>query len=268
MSEIALIETDSFEVESCLLGERLDLRALAREDLIDTLPCTLKLRDGGVVVLYRYGAAVFFNTSPECKAELIETLTPFVQTPMETPLSEKMGVRIQEGLRHETVSGSTMTLPEATPKRLQVIADVLAKSIVLDAYEARIAAHFVRIEPIALRLEEGHYGGMRAKEALKHIGSALISEHQMVGRVEISEKPEVLWESPELERLYARLSDEFEIEDRYTALERKLGLISRTAETLLELIQAKHSYRLEWYIIILIGVEIVISLYELFIKLY
>lgn len=266
MPETALIETDSFTAEAHLLGERFDLRSIAKEDLIGTLPYTLKLRDGGVAVLYKYGVVVYFNTTEGIKAELADTLLSFTQKPIEFPISEKLRLRVQKDKepQRDTFTDTTLVLVDISLERLQVIADVLAKSVMLDAYETRISAHFERIEPIALRLEDGRYGGMRAKEALNHIGRALISEHQMVGRVQISEKPEVLWDRPDLERLYALLSDEFEIAERYTALERKLGLISRTAETLLELIQAKHSYRLEWYIIILIGVEIIISLYELF----
>ena len=47
-------------------------------------------------------------------------------------------------------------------------------------------------------------------------------------------------------------------------LNRKLELISRTAETVLELLQHRHSLRVEWYIVILIVVEILLTLYELF----
>ena len=40
----------------------------------------------------------------------------------------------------------------------------------------------------------------------------------MVGRAEIGDKPELLWEHPELERLYALLETEFEIRERLAAL--------------------------------------------------
>lgn len=83
----------------------------------------------------------------------------------------------------------------------------------------------------------------------------------MVGRVEVTEKPELLWEHSELERVYLRLEDEFELHERHVALEHKLELISRTAATLL---QTNRSLRVEWYIVILIVVEIVLTLYDKF----
>ena len=53
---------------------------------------------------------------------------------------------------------------------------------------------------------------------------------------------------------------------RQLALERKLEVIARTAETLIELIQARRTLRVEWYIVILIVVEILLTLYELFVR--
>jgi uncharacterized Rmd1/YagE family protein len=92
----------------------------------------------------------------------------------------------------------------------------------------------------------------------------LLTQQRMVGRVEVGEKPEVLWEHPELERLYARLEDEYELAERGRAIERKLALVNDTMETLVDLVQNKRLTRLEWYIIALIAIEIGLTLYELF----
>jgi len=84
------------------------------------------------------------------------------------------------------------------------------------------------------------------------------------GRAEMAEKPEILWDNPALEGLFARLEDEFEIRERHAAIERKLNLISRTTHTVLELVSSKHSLRVEWYILILF--EILLTLYQLFFR--
>jgi uncharacterized Rmd1/YagE family protein len=87
-------------------------------------------------------------------------------------------------------------------------------------------------------------------------------EQRMVGRAEITEKPEILWDNSGLEGLFARLEDEFELRERHAAIERKLGLIARTSQTLLELLSSRHALRVEWYIVILIVMELVLSLYQ------
>jgi len=45
------------------------------------------------------------------------------------------------------------------------------------------------------------------------------------------------------------------------ALERKLALVSRTARTLVDLLNAKHALRVEWYIVALIAFDILLVLY-------
>ena len=67
-----------------------------------------------------------------------------------------------------------------------------------------------------------------------------------------------------MKSLQVTAQQEYEIRDRHVALERKLRLINDTAATLLDLLQARRSLRVEWYIVILIVVEILLTLYELF----
>lgn len=64
----------------------------------------------------------------------------------------------------------------------------------------------------------------------------------------------------------ARLTDEFEIPDRFEAVESKLDLIGRTIQTAVNLVQSRRSHRVEWYIVILIVCEIALTLYEMFIR--
>jgi uncharacterized Rmd1/YagE family protein len=91
----------------------------------------------------------------------------------------------------------------------------------------------------------------------------LLVQASTVGRVEVAEKPELTWDNPDLDRLYERLCVEYELHERDLALTRKLDLISRTAQTYLDLLQNRLSLRVEWYIIILIMVEVILLIYDL-----
>lgn len=138
--------------------------------------------------------------------------------------------------------------------------------MVLAHYEMGAAAVFDRIEPFAASLQQLNGNRKQANELLRQIGSTLMIQHKMVGRVEITDKPELLWEFPEFDRLFLRLEDEYEIRERHLALERKLELVTRTAETALELQHQNTGLRLEWYVVILIVIEVLLSLYDLFAK--
>jgi uncharacterized Rmd1/YagE family protein len=178
----------------------------------------------------------------------------------DSPEFEELEVRV-DAARAEGLQEGALTVQSGSVERLQLIAEALSKSVLLGHYETRLAGDFDRIEPLALELEQrGRVrGGTRSH--LKRIGALLLIEQRMVGRAEIGDKPELLWEHPELERLNAVLEDEFEIRERLAALDRKLELVARTERTLVDLISTRHALRVEWYIVALIVFEILLTLY-------
>ena len=82
----------------------------------------------------------------------------------------------------------------------------------------------------------------------------------------VAEKPDVLWERPDLERFYARLEDEYELKERADLLTRKLTVITETAKALADIIDTERSLRLEQIIVVLIALEIVIAGYQIFMR--
>lgn len=66
-----------------------------------------------------------------------------------------------------------------------------------------------------------------------------------------------------MERLYARLEDEYELKERVDALDRKLTVIAETANALTDIIDTRRELRLELAIVLLIIFEIAIALYQI-----
>jgi len=256
------IPDTAFKARALLVAERIDLKAWGAADALSINPLTVAVKGGGAATLHRYGVVVFFGVSAVDEAAFLAQLQSTVANAYATPVIEELEVRIEPGDR-EGVRSGVAYLADMAVERLQVIADVLSKSTLLSLYEEKVAAEFDRIEPLASRLDRtGRIPG-RSKELLQKIGSMLLVEQRMVGRAEMAEKPEILWDNPALEGLFARLEDEFEIRERHAAIERKLNLISRTTHTVLELVSSKHSLRVEWYILVLILFEILLTLYQL-----
>jgi uncharacterized Rmd1/YagE family protein len=269
MSELRIVPTEApaaFPVRALLLGERIETRGLERDDTIALSPLTLQVGRHGVAFLFRYGVAVFAGLSALEEDEIIRSLRPRISEPLESPETDQVRVLVKPGGEEQIEPSGAVVLKEASPERLQIVANILSKSLVLGYYEAKIAGAFDRIEPLSVRLRRRGSSGSKTHELLRQIGDVLLIQHRMVGRVEITEKPDVLWDHPELERLYARLEDEYELVERGRAIERKLELISETVGTILELVQNQRSTRLEWYIIGLIAVEILLSIYGIFIR--
>ncbi len=260
--ELQLKNRQDLKARALLLGDRLDLKLFKIADCLATTPLTLQVdAEGGIAVLFRYGVVVFFGVRSMDEVRFVESLKPLLTNPYASPEieeveihSRKSGIGVQSGV---------VTLEETTLEKLQVIADALSKNLVLSLYEKKVAGEFDKIEPLAQELASHGKVSANSKTLLSKIGHMLLIEHRMVGRAEIGDKPETLWDFPQLEGLYASLEDEYELKERQSVLERKLGLISDTAQTLADVWDNKQLHKLEWYVIGLILFEIVISLYEL-----
>lgn len=244
-----------------LLGERLDTRGLELKDALGAAPLALDLGDGAVAVLFRYGVAVLFDATPKAEAELLERLRPFVTDPLPVREFDEVRVQISAAAAEPIDLTGTIFLRDRSVARLQLIADILAKSLILSHYETRIAGIFDLVEPLATTLRTKGRPAAYGRDLLRQIGNVLEMQQKMVGRVEVSEKPELVWEHPELERLYLRLAEEYELRERDRALDRKLDVVTRTVETLLSLLQGRSALRVEWYIVALIIAELILSLY-------
>lgn len=260
----APIRDSTFKARALLVGERLDLRAWSAADALTTNPLTVRVKGGGAAALYRYGVVVLFGVGPAEEEEFLAALRPFVIHPYPQPEIEELDARVA-GVEREGLAGGVVLLADASVERLQVLADVLSKSVLLSHYERKIAGDFDRIEPLAAELDRSGRIPRHSKALLQMIGSMLLVEQRMVGRAAIADRPEILWENPSLEVLFAKVEDEFEISARHAALERKLKLIAQTAQTVMQLLSSKHALRVEWYIVMLILVEIVLTLYGLFV---
>jgi uncharacterized Rmd1/YagE family protein len=248
-------------VHALLVGNRIDLRALYRSDRLAVAPLAIPAGERGMAVLFRYGAVVMFNLQVVEEAAFLVSLKSVVGETHADPEGEEAEIVVDPGGGERVDAGGVIHLREVTPERLLVVADVLAKSVVLAHDEQRVARVFDRIEPVAEALQRRGGGRIAVRQLLHHIGDVLITQHRMVGRVEVTEKPELVWDQPELERLYLRLQEEYELSERDRALTRKLDLIAQTATTALGLLQARRSLRVEWYIVI----EIILTLYQMFV---
>jgi required for meiotic nuclear division protein 1 len=243
------------------VGRRIDVRQLESFDRVAQNPLVVRVGEGGYAVVFRFGALCLVGVDPETETRFLETMKPLVQGRLDDPESETCDIVVRPGHPERVDPDGRLNLQKQSVGRIQAVADATAKSAVLSYHERRVALVFDRVEGLALELR----GGARHKgrrDWLKEIGEVLLTESQMVGRVEVTEKPEFTWEDPALDRLYERLAIEFELRERDRALSRKLELISRSAETYLNLVHNRQSLRVEWYIVVLIVIEIALGLFQ------
>ncbi|WP_158915173.1 RMD1 family protein [Caulobacter sp. S45] len=252
----------TLSAKALVLGERIDTAGLERRDAISTAPLSFPAGNG-LIVVFRYGVVVLIGLDAQTEDDALERILPRVQG----VLSEREEEQIQLALRDDQDEGvgadGVVRIGALAPDKLLVVADALAKSAALAQDERQVARVFDTVEPWARQLANtGRSPGGR-RDMLRLIGSALLVQHRLAERVAVREKPDILWERPDLERLYARLEDEYELVERAETLAHKLDLIGDTVTVLTDLIDTKRSLRLEAIVVGLILAEIALTLIQM-----
>jgi uncharacterized Rmd1/YagE family protein len=249
-------------IRALLLSDRIDTSNLEQDGVVATAPLTFKYGNGGFVTLFRYGVAALIGLSPAEESDIVQRLQRRLIRPLKPVEEEATLIEIAPDKDEQILPGGPIMLKAMTPEHLIVIADALSKSVVLARDEREVAAVFEVTERFARQLAEHGRAQAGRRAILRHIGNALLVQHRLSGRVAVTEKPEVVWDRFDLDRLYARLEDEYELKERAEALTRKLAVIADTAEVLTDIIDTRRSLRLEIVIVILIAVELGFAIYQ------
>lgn len=224
-------------------------------------PTLLPLGEGRWAVLFRYGAVVTVGMGEPAHEAFLAGLAGRLVDPLPNPETEVAEVYVSS--EQETVRpDGALVCPDLSPARILVLAEILARSAALAFHEQEVAEAVDRVEPLALQLRSGRRPRVKERALLQQTGETLLTQTRMVGRAEVLERPEVLWDHPELDRFYDRLAAEYELPDRDRALSRKAELVGDVSGTLFDILQERQVLRVEWYIVLLIVFEILLSLWD------
>jgi uncharacterized Rmd1/YagE family protein len=249
-----------FEARAVHIGERIDVKGIDPR-LSPSLPVIIEVAPSGYAVLLRAGAVVLFGVDPIQQERFLADLGQRVQGRFQRLELERATLRTGDA---DGIEPDAIIVKDVTIERLQIVAEILAKSVVLARYETDINDVFSKIEPLAQQMStSARRLPWKQADLIRTIGQAMLVEQELVGRAETLEKPDLLWDRPDLDRFYARLEDEYEIKERQKALDVKLEVVTRAAQTMLELSQANRSLKVEYYILGLIVFEVALAIFQL-----
>jgi uncharacterized Rmd1/YagE family protein len=253
---------DSLPARALQLAERIDLKGLERPDQFSSQPLAFKVRGSGTVALFRFGAAAFIGMNPVEEESIIKGLEGRLVDPVAERENETVQITFRAEGDDQLMPNGSICLKNDAPERLLLVAEALATSVALAYDERRIAQAFDRVVPIASSLKQRKLLVGSQGDLVEQIGEALLIQQRLAGRVELADRPDVLWDHPELERLWVKLTDEYDLGPRARAVGQKLEVIRETADTMADLLSTRTSHRLEWYIIGLICLELLLGVFN------
>jgi uncharacterized Rmd1/YagE family protein len=256
----------TISVRALLLGDRIETGGLEQADIVTASPLAFRM-GAGFVVLYRFGVAVLFGLSPLEEDDVLRQLRVRIIGVRGTIHDENAVLETTSDNEGKISTSGPVLLGDFSEHRLLIVADALSKSVALGRDEGEVNGVLDVVEPFAAKLASSGRPPFRRRNMLKLVGQALLVQHRLAGRIAVEEKPDVLWDRPDLERLYARLEDEYELKERGAALQRKLDLVVETGRTLTEIIDTERATRLEATIVLLIVFEILITIFQMWFKI-
>jgi len=246
-----------------LVGDRIDTTEIELEQVLSANPLAFRAGATGLVTLFRYGVVVLIDLTPIEQEVFLKSIARRVKGEVAVRDEEAATIELSADTEDHISPRGAIAIKAMSAERLLVISDAMAKSVVLAHDEGEVATVFDVIEPFARKLAQDGPAPVGRRSMLRHIGKALLVQHRVSGRVAVAEKPDALWDRPDLERLYGRLEDEYELKERVGLLNRKLAVITETAQAFTDIIDTERSLRLELIIVLLILFEIVITFYQI-----
>lgn len=215
------------------------------------------------IIFFNYGVYICFNVDFETTKFFEDTLTDFLIEPFEKPIIEQFSYTIKESFE---INYDQVVLDEDSILAKVAVATTLAQNIKLIEFEDKIEKTIEENSKIPMELAKKGKITLNKKETAKKIGELFLVKSRTNLHYDLLDTPEFFWEYPHYEHYYDKISKYLDIKSRIEVLNKKAEIIQELLDMLSNEQNHRYSSFLEWIIIILIGVEIVMSLWEHFFK--
>ena len=215
------------------------------------------------ILAYDFGAIAFVGVDDATRDLVMDAVKKRVGPEPHPPLEETATITISPDEK-PTVNFAEVIVRELDRKVVEMVALVVAQSAAMEYYEEDVDHILARLNKVSESLAQTGKLSARPKELLKFIGSGMSVHNQVIYTLSLLDTPQLAWDDEALDRVYNGLRTQFEIADRFRALDLKLRMIQDNFELFVDLTQERRNYVLELTVALLVGVEVVLFVYEIF----
>jgi uncharacterized Rmd1/YagE family protein len=219
----------------------------------------LQLGTNASAFIYPFGAMVFHNVAPAARNEMLERLRQARPGLTTVVIQEEFTVREDPG-RAPGFDNGTLTIDRMTPARAGVVALIVGQSASMEYYENIVEQMFTRTGLLVDRLEKAGTVSWRTRPLHRFIGEAVSTRSEVLSVLHLLDKPDATWDDPIMNEIYDDLRAEFDLLDRYGALESKLRSVQEALELVLDVARDRRLVLLESTVVLLIVIEVTLSL--------
>lgn len=145
----------------------------------------------------------------------------------------------------------------------ELISIVIAKSVALERIEEQLGKILDDLESKIDNLEKGKLN-VGNKELAKTTSRIVRHEYNTIAYIMILDKPDITWINSDAADFYEKMSEFFELSDRYEVIKSKTEILKSIIDGLATISHSIRGLFVEWVIVLLIVVEILLMVFDLF----
>jgi required for meiotic nuclear division protein 1 len=213
----------------------------------------------GAVYVFPFGAIVTHDLPADQRDAELQRLHTAMPKLTAKVVREDYTVAEDAAFRIGIVDG-VLRLDRFTPARAGIVALTVAQSAAMEYYENLVEDLFERTGSLIEFLERRGTVRFRIRPLHRFIGEAIGTRTEVLSILHLLDKPDEAWDDPAMDRIYDDLRGEFDLRDRYAALELKLRSIQESLELLVDVARDRRLLVLEITVVFLILLELVFTI--------
>jgi uncharacterized Rmd1/YagE family protein len=168
----------------------------------------------------------------------------------------------EEAVAQPDIREGALVVNRMGPEGASVVAMTLAQSVAMEYYERIVDGMFLRTDHLVERLEKEGRAPLTTRPLHRFIGFAIGTRNEVLSVLHLLDKPDAIWDDADAERIYQELRAEFDLADRFLALELKLRSVQEALELVLDMSRDYRLVVLEITVVLLIVAEIALSFFH------
>lgn len=216
------------------------------------------------VLIFSFGCIVLINASEDMMPQLLGFIKKFEP---ETDLNNWNRYTDEYELRIEPegtleITDEYAVVPDFELFHIELAAIVIAKSVAMEKTEYELGKIFDQVESMIDRLEQGR---LRVGNRELARATAQVTRHQYntISYIMILDKPDITWSNSDVSLFYEKMSDFFELNDRYTILTKKADIMNNIIGGFSSISHSIRGLFVEWVIVLLIVLEVILMIIDL-----
>jgi required for meiotic nuclear division protein 1 len=236
---------------------------ILRSHILNTILGT-SLESSQMVLVFSFGSVVFINHSHanEISAFLkfLFSFEPDIDLKNIERYSDDYSLHVKE-TEHIELTDEYVVVPAYEEFYPELVSTVLAKSVALEKTEEQLGKIHDKLETMIDRLEKGKLR-IGNKELARTTAKIVRHEYNTLAYIMILDKPDITWASSTANEFYDRMTEFFELNDRFKILKSKTDILYNIMDGFSTISHSIRGLFVEWIIVILIVVEIILTLTE------